>query len=83
MGHKVPWKIGMLICHAVTSRPLILLQKEAYVSPCKFATTHLTASIPNLYLPLNFATELEQNGPKRIEFSAKITIPQKGGGERG
>ena len=21
MGHKCPWKIGMLICHPVTSRP--------------------------------------------------------------
>ena len=36
MGHKVPWIIGMLICHHVTSRPLIVLQKEAVLSPCNF-----------------------------------------------
>ena len=51
MGHKVPWKTGVLICHPVTSR-LIFPQKEAVLSPCNFATTHLTASILNLYLPL-------------------------------
>ena len=45
MGHKCTWKIGMLICHPVTSRPLIFLQKEAILSPCNFATTHLTACI--------------------------------------
>ena len=28
MGHKVPWKTGMLICHPVTSRPLISPQKK-------------------------------------------------------
>ena len=34
MGHKVLWKTGMLICHPVTSRPLISLQKEAILPPC-------------------------------------------------
>ena len=29
MLHEVPWKIGMLICHPATSRPLIFPQKEA------------------------------------------------------
>ena len=28
IGHKIPWKIGMLIYHPVTSRPLIFLQKK-------------------------------------------------------
>ena len=36
----------------VTSRPLIFLQKEAFLSPCNFATAHLTACILNFYLPL-------------------------------
>ena len=52
MGHKVPWKTGMLICHLVTSRPLIFTQKEAVLSPCNFATARLTASILHFYLPL-------------------------------
>ena len=42
MGNKVSW----------TSRPLISLQKEAVLSPCNFATAHLTACILNCYLPL-------------------------------
>ena len=29
MLHEVPWKIGMLICHPATSRPLISRRKEA------------------------------------------------------
>ena len=52
MGHKVPWKIVMLIYLPATSRPLIFLQKEAVLSPSSFATTHLTAFILNFYLPL-------------------------------
>ena len=28
MGHKVPCKIGTLICHSVTLRPLIFPQEE-------------------------------------------------------
>ena len=52
MGNKVPWKTGVMICHPVTSRPLIFPWKEAVLSPCNFATTHLTASILNLYLLL-------------------------------
>ena len=52
MANKVPWKIGMLIYLPVTSQPFISLQKEAVLSPCNFATTHLTACILNLYLPL-------------------------------
>ena len=55
IGNKVPWKIGMLIYLPVTSRPLISLQKEAILSPCNFATTHLTACILILN-PLNFVT---------------------------
>ena len=51
MGNKVPWKIGVLIYLPVTSRPLISLQKEPVLSPCNFATTHLTACILNFYLP--------------------------------
>ena len=58
MGNKVPWKIGMLISLPVTLRPLIFLQKEAVLSPCNFATTHLTACILSFLLisPFNFAT---------------------------
>ena len=52
MGHKVPWEIGILICHPVTSRSLIFLQKGAVSSTCNFATTHLTACILNFHLPL-------------------------------
>ena len=52
MGNKVPWKTGMLIYLPVTPRPLISLQKEAILSPCNFATTHLTARILNFYHPL-------------------------------
>ena len=51
MGNKVPWKTGMLIYLPVTLRPLISLQKEAVVSPCNFATAHLTARILKFYLP--------------------------------
>ena len=51
MGNKVPWKTGVLIYLPVTSRPLISLQKEAALSPCNFATAHLTACILNFYLP--------------------------------
>ena len=56
-GSRNPWvikfhgRIGMLICHLVTSRPLVFLQKEAVLSPCNFATTHLTAFILKFYLP--------------------------------
>ena len=52
MGHKVSWKTGVLICHPVTSRPLIFPQKEAVLSPCNFVTTHLTVSSLNFHLPL-------------------------------
>ena len=37
MGNKAPWKTGMLIYDPVTLRPLIFLQKEAFLSPCNFA----------------------------------------------
>ena len=47
MGNEVPWKTGMLIYLPVTSRPLTFPQKEAVLSPCNFATTHLTACILN------------------------------------
>ena len=49
--NTVPWKTGMLIYLPVTSRPLIFLQKEAVLSPCHFATTHLTACVLNFCLP--------------------------------
>ena len=51
IGNKVPWKTGVLIYLHVASRPLISLQKEAVLSPCNFATTHLTACILSFYLP--------------------------------
>ena len=51
MGNKVPWETGVLIYLPVTSRPVISLQKEAVLSPCNFATTHLTACILNFHLP--------------------------------
>ena len=47
MGHKVPWKTGMLIYLPVTSWPLISLQTEVVLWPCNFATTHWTACIQN------------------------------------
>ena len=56
MGNKVPWKTGMLFYLPVTSRPLIFPQKEAVLSPCYFAITHLTACILKFLSPLNFAT---------------------------
>ena len=31
MGHKVPWKIGVLICHPVTSRPLMSCRRKFYL----------------------------------------------------
>ena len=49
-GHTVPWRTLMLICHLVTSRPLIFQQNEAVLSPCNFATSHLTACILKFYL---------------------------------
>ena len=42
----------MLICRPVSSRPFIVLQKEAISSPCNFATGHLTAFILHFHLPL-------------------------------
>ena len=57
MGDKVPWKTGMLIYLPVTSRPHISLQKEAVLSPCNFATSHLAAFILDFYLPLNLAIQ--------------------------
>ena len=50
MGHKVPCKSGMLICHLVTSRAFIFLQREAVLSPCNVANAHLTAFIMCLCL---------------------------------
>ena len=51
MGNKVPWKTGVLNYFPVTLRPLISLQKEAFLSPCNFATAHMTACILNFCLP--------------------------------
>ena len=56
MGHKVPWKIGMLICHPVTARPLIFLQKEAILSPCKLRDHPFAILHSEVLSPLNFAT---------------------------
>ena len=56
MGHKAPLKTGLLIYLPVTSRPLIYQQKEAVLSPCSFATTHLTACVLNYYLPFEITT---------------------------
>ena len=50
MGRRVPWKIGMLMFHPVTSRPLIFVWKEAVLSPCNFGTTRLTAFLLDFYL---------------------------------
>ena len=52
IGNKVPWKTGMLMYLPVTSRPLIVLQKEAVLSPCNFAATRLAACILNCCHPL-------------------------------
>ena len=41
----------VLIYLPVTSQPLISLQEDAFLSPCNFATTHLTACILNFHLP--------------------------------
>ena len=54
MGHKVPWKTGILIYLPVTSRPLIFLQKEAVLALCNFANTNLTACIQISCLPLTY-----------------------------
>ena len=51
----------MLICHPVTSRPLIFLQKEAVLSPCNFVTTHLTACILKFY-PMKCGTLSQSPG---------------------
>ena len=40
------------VCHPVTSRPLVFLQKQAVLSPCNFTTTHLTAFILHVCLLL-------------------------------
>ena len=53
MGHKVAWKTGMLVCHPVTSRPLMFPQKEAVLSPCNFAITYLTAFLSFISLELH------------------------------
>ena len=86
MGHEVPWKTGMLICDPVTSRPLIVLQTEAVLSPCNFATTHsiaCTLSDSEFLFPFNFAThEMEdpfatpQNRRKVTKPSEKVTDPK-------
>ena len=75
MGNKVPWKIGVLIYLPVTSRPLISLQEEAVLSPCNFATTHLTACILIFYLcwtsrPMKRRT-LSQR-PKSVDIHSQL-----------
>ena len=59
-GHKAPWKIG----NFTTAH---FLQEEAVLSPCNFATTHLTAFILNsgVLSPLNFATHEMETLPRR------------------
>ena len=53
MGHKVPWKTGMLIFDPV-----------AVLSPCDFATIGLTSLHSEVLYPLSFATH-EMGGPFR------------------
>ena len=66
-GNKVPWRIGMLIYLPVTSRPLMSPQKEAVsLSPCNFATAHLTACMLTFYLP--WTSRMKRTGaPKKFE----------------
>ena len=52
IGHKVPWEIGILICHPVTSKAARFPAGRSSLSPCIFATAHLTACVLNLCLPL-------------------------------
>ena len=49
MDHEVPWKTGRMMCHLVTSRPLIFLQKEAILSPCIFATHEMEHPFATAY----------------------------------
>ena len=51
MGHKVPWKTWRLICHLVTSRPLISCRKKEFYLPVTSRPPILTAFILHLYLP--------------------------------
>ena len=52
MGNKAPWKTGMLINLPVTFATTHFPAERSILSPCNFATTHLTACILNCYLPL-------------------------------
>ena len=76
-GSRNPWVIkfltGVLIYLPVISRPLISLQKKkAVLSPCNFATTHLTACILNFCSPFDFATH-ETEDPR---VTPKFWVPQ-------
>ena len=44
MGHKVPWRIGMLTCHPVVSRLIFAVERSSFIS-WNFATTYFTAFI--------------------------------------
>ena len=86
MANKVPRKTGMLIYLPVTSRPRISLQKEAVLSPCNFATTHLTACILNFYLHQNFAIHESEDATGGLEkrggwkTSRMTPLPKRGFG---
>ena len=79
MGNKVPWKTGMLIYLPATSRPLILkfLQTEAILSPCNFATNHLTACVLNSYLPLTSRPMKQRTLSQHPNIRKKILAPMK------
>ena len=53
MGHKAPWKIGIL----TVSLQLFVLQQDAVLSPYNFGTTHSTAYILMLHLLANSAAD--------------------------
>ena len=79
-GKKVPCKIGVLIYLPVTSRPLISLQKEAFLSPCSFATAHLTACILDFYLPCTsrpMKRRTLSQRPKKGGIARYPAIPRK------
>ena len=76
MGHKVPWKTGVLICHLVTLRPLISRRKRLVYLPVtsrppirQFHSAFLS--------PLNFATHEVEDPfatPQRENIFLYMTI---------
>ena len=74
MGNQVPWKIGILVYLPVTSRSIHFQQKEALLSPCNFATAHLTACILNLYRPLTSRPMKWRTLSQRPKLELDITV---------